>query len=74
MLDKYTGLDPPGFKLRAATGFDATDFFVTGYDLLLDRQFEDTVLIRPQVLDMVQDSREFGVHWIRPYIRLHCEL
>jgi len=31
MLDKYTGLDPPGFKLRAATGFDATDFFVTGY-------------------------------------------
>ncbi|KAI9892601.1 MAG: hypothetical protein M1814_001294 [Vezdaea aestivalis] len=31
MLDKYTGLDPPGIKLRAAQGFDATDFFVTGY-------------------------------------------
>ncbi|EDN08972.1 Phospholipid:diacylglycerol acyltransferase [Histoplasma mississippiense (nom. inval.)] len=31
MLDKITGLDPPGIKLRAAQGFDATDFFITGY-------------------------------------------
>ncbi|KAI9722842.1 MAG: hypothetical protein M1828_004408 [Chrysothrix sp. TS-e1954] len=31
MLDKHTGLDPPGIKLRAAQGFDATDFFITGY-------------------------------------------
>lgn len=31
MLDKHTGLDPPGVKLRAAQGFDATDFFITGY-------------------------------------------
>ncbi|KAG5948745.1 hypothetical protein E4U53_006162 [Claviceps sorghi] len=31
MLDKKTGLDPPGAKLRAAQGFDATDFFITGY-------------------------------------------
>ncbi|KAF2746864.1 Phospholipid:diacylglycerol acyltransferase [Sporormia fimetaria CBS 119925] len=31
MLDKNTGLDPPGVKLRAAQGFDATDFFITGY-------------------------------------------
>ncbi|GAW17869.1 hypothetical protein ANO14919_073360 [Xylariales sp. No.14919] len=31
MLDKKTGLDPPGLKLRAAQGFDATDFFITGY-------------------------------------------
>ncbi|KAK9474264.1 Lecithin:cholesterol acyltransferase-domain-containing protein [Dipodascopsis tothii] len=31
MLDPETGLDPPGFKLRAAQGFDATDFFVAGY-------------------------------------------
>lgn len=31
MLDEKTGLDPPGFKLRAAQGFDATDFFITGY-------------------------------------------
>lgn len=31
MLDKVTGLDPPGIKLRAAQGFDATDFFITGY-------------------------------------------
>jgi phospholipid:diacylglycerol acyltransferase len=31
MLDKETGLDPPGVKLRAAQGFDATDFFITGY-------------------------------------------
>ncbi|KAF8250230.1 Lecithin:cholesterol acyltransferase [Wilcoxina mikolae CBS 423.85] len=31
MLDKYHGLDPPDIKLRAAMGFDATDFFVTGY-------------------------------------------
>ena len=34
MLDKMTGLDPPGIKLRAAQGFDATDFFVTGYCLM----------------------------------------
>lgn len=25
MLDKDTGLDPPGIKLRAAQGFDAAD-------------------------------------------------
>lgn len=31
MLDKQTGLDPPLVKLRAAQGFDATDFFITGY-------------------------------------------
>lgn len=31
MLDKETGRDPPGIKLRAAQGFDATDFFITGY-------------------------------------------
>ncbi|ORY11790.1 Lecithin:cholesterol acyltransferase-domain-containing protein [Clohesyomyces aquaticus] len=31
MLDKNTGMDPPGIKLRAAQGFDATDFFITGY-------------------------------------------
>ncbi|KAH8699401.1 Lecithin:cholesterol/phospholipid:diacylglycerol acyltransferase [Phaeosphaeriaceae sp. PMI808] len=31
MLDKDTGLDPLGIKLRAAQGFDATDFFISGY-------------------------------------------
>lgn len=31
MLDKLTGLDPPGIKLRAAQGFDAADFFISGY-------------------------------------------
>ncbi|KPI37340.1 Phospholipid:diacylglycerol acyltransferase [Cyphellophora attinorum] len=31
MLDKETGLDPPDIKLRAAQGFDAADFFITGY-------------------------------------------
>lgn len=31
VLDKETGLDPPGIKLRAAQGFDAADFFITGY-------------------------------------------
>jgi phospholipid:diacylglycerol acyltransferase len=31
MLDKTTGLDPEGIKLRAAQGFDAADFFITGY-------------------------------------------
>lgn len=31
MLDKVTGLDPPGIKLRASQGFDAADFFITGY-------------------------------------------
>lgn len=31
MLDEVTGMDPPGIKLRAAQGFDAADFFITGY-------------------------------------------
>jgi phospholipid:diacylglycerol acyltransferase len=31
MLDTDTGLDPPGIKLRASQGFDAADFFITGY-------------------------------------------
>ncbi|KAL9068732.1 MAG: hypothetical protein Q9157_006419 [Trypethelium eluteriae] len=31
MVDKRTGLDPPGIKLRASQGFDAADFFITGY-------------------------------------------
>jgi phospholipid:diacylglycerol acyltransferase len=32
MLDKESGLDPAGgIKLRAAQGFDAADFFITGY-------------------------------------------
>ncbi|KAJ4375329.1 phospholipid:diacylglycerol acyltransferase [Neocucurbitaria cava] len=31
MLDKNTGMDPPGVKMRAAQGFDAADFFITGY-------------------------------------------
>lgn len=31
MLDPETGLDPPGVRLRAAQGFEAADFFVTGY-------------------------------------------
>ncbi|KAI8318867.1 Lecithin:cholesterol acyltransferase [Martensiomyces pterosporus] len=31
MLDKRTGLDPPGIKLRAAKGLDAADYFITGY-------------------------------------------
>ncbi|QPG72815.1 hypothetical protein FOA43_000117 [Brettanomyces nanus] len=30
-LDPTTGLDPPGVKLRASQGFDAADFFITGY-------------------------------------------
>jgi len=30
-LDPKTGLDPPGVKLRAAQGFEASDFFITGY-------------------------------------------
>lgn len=28
MLDKVTGMDPPGIKLRAAQGFDAADLWV----------------------------------------------
>lgn len=31
MLDPETGLDPPHFKVRAAQGFEAADFFITGY-------------------------------------------
>ncbi|KAK9457668.1 Lecithin:cholesterol acyltransferase-domain-containing protein [Dipodascopsis uninucleata] len=31
MLDPNTGLDPKGYKLRAAQGLEAADFFVAGY-------------------------------------------
>ncbi|KAK9479298.1 Lecithin:cholesterol acyltransferase-domain-containing protein [Lipomyces japonicus] len=31
MLDPHTGLDPEGYKLRAAQGLDAADFFMAGY-------------------------------------------
>lgn len=31
MLDPVTGLDPPHFKMRAAQGMEAADFFVAGY-------------------------------------------
>lgn len=31
MLDPITGLDPPHFRLRAAQGFEAADFFMAGY-------------------------------------------
>ncbi|KAK9370790.1 Lecithin:cholesterol acyltransferase-domain-containing protein [Lipomyces kononenkoae] len=31
MLDPMTGLDPKGYKLRAAQGLEAADFFITGY-------------------------------------------
>lgn len=30
-LDPDTGLDPPGVKVRAAQGFDAAAYFITGY-------------------------------------------
>lgn len=30
-LDPITGLDPPNFTLRAAQGFESSDFFVAGY-------------------------------------------
>ncbi|KAK7207484.1 Phospholipid:diacylglycerol acyltransferase [Myxozyma melibiosi] len=30
-LDPHTGLDPEGYKIRAADGLDAADFFITGY-------------------------------------------
>lgn len=31
MLDQETGLDPPNIQIRAAQGFEAADFFITGY-------------------------------------------
>ncbi|KAL3230568.1 Phospholipid:diacylglycerol acyltransferase [Nakaseomyces bracarensis] len=30
-LDPLTGLDPPNFTLRAAQGFESSDFFIAGY-------------------------------------------
>ncbi|CAO3681968.1 unnamed protein product [Rhizopus stolonifer] len=31
MLDPDTGLDPPGYKVRAVHGVEAADYFITGY-------------------------------------------
>lgn len=30
-LDRLTGLDPSGIKLRAASGLEAADYFAAGY-------------------------------------------
>lgn len=30
-LDPHTGMDPPNIRLRAAQGFESSDFFVAGY-------------------------------------------
>ena len=31
MLDPHTGMDPPGIKLRSATGMEAADYLVSGF-------------------------------------------
>lgn len=43
-LDPMTGLDPPNVRLRAAQGFDATDFFITGY-WIWNKIFENLAVI-----------------------------
>jgi len=42
----FLGLDPPGFKLRAASGFEAADFFVAGMSILT------IIFLTARVLDM----------------------
>jgi phospholipid:diacylglycerol acyltransferase len=52
MLDKYTGLDPPDIKLRAAQGFDATDFFITGYWIVRLISKGNTVVLNYRLMDL----------------------
>jgi phospholipid:diacylglycerol acyltransferase len=65
MLDQNTGLDPPGIKLRAAQGFDATDFFITGY-WIWNKILENLVsTYRLQVmLCLIVDLLCTGNHWL----------
>lgn len=64
MLDKLTGLDPQGIKLRAAQGFDATDLYVK-YKVL-----NPAILISYElhhgILDMEQNLGKSCNHRIRP--------
>lgn len=51
MLDKITGLDPPGIKLRAAQGFDAAD--LCGKTCYVIRDSEtDTLQLYHWLLDL----------------------
>jgi hypothetical protein len=60
MLDKVTGLDPPGIKIRAAQGFDATDFFITGY-WIWNKILENLVII----LSLLGTARTDHLHTYR---------
>jgi hypothetical protein len=51
LSDFRIGLDPPGFKLRAASGFEAADFFVAGIKLT-----GFVVQLTPRLLDMEQGT------------------
>lgn len=55
-LDPETGLDPAGFKVRAAQGLDAA------VSRLRDRPYHDTdgslVGIHSRLLDLAEDRRE----------------
>jgi hypothetical protein len=48
------GLDPPGFKLRAATGFEAADFFVAGMAFAHLNEHSLTIALR--ILDLEQGT------------------
>ena len=55
------GLDPPGFKLRAASGFEAADFFVAGTHLYFvsDSYFQvigSGIRYRPVKISLINDQ------------------
>ena len=56
-IDLQTGLDPPGFKVRAAQGLDAAVCRPSANPLTIVR-------IHPRVLDLAKDRRELGYSWI----------
>ncbi|KAJ2121896.1 phospholipid:diacylglycerol acyltransferase [Coemansia sp. RSA 720] len=62
MLDKQSGLDPPGIKLRAAQGLDAADYFITGY-WIWGKAIENLAVLGYDSNDMTLASYDWRVSY-----------
>ncbi|KAJ2584939.1 phospholipid:diacylglycerol acyltransferase [Coemansia sp. RSA 1797] len=62
MLDKRTGLDPHGIKLRAAQGLDAADYFITGY-WIWGKAIENLAVLGYDSNDMTLASYDWRVSY-----------
>ncbi len=63
MLDTETGLDPVGVKIRAAQGFEAADFFITGY-WIWNKILENLSVIGYDPNNMVSASYDWRLSYL----------